>query len=180
MRNSARKTAAVTAGIALAAGTVLTASGVAAAAPAARTAATCTTSALHASLVDKGRGGQTGMSHIGKVLVLKNTSGRACALRGYPGLGLENGRHQPQTSHTHWGATYFAPDPGARTIVLRPGQSAEADLVWADADAPRMVRASYLEVTPPGSRDHLTVPFNHVVTNGDLSVTALARSVNVA
>ncbi|MDF3289631.1 DUF4232 domain-containing protein [Streptomyces silvisoli] len=180
MRNSARKTAAVTAGIALAAGTVLAASGVAAAAPAARGTATCTTSGLHASLVDKGRGGQAGMSHIGKVLVLKNTSGRTCALRGYPGLRLENAHHQSQTTHTHWGATYFVPDPGAKTIVLRPGQSAEADLVWADADAPRMVRAAYLEVTPPASRGHLTIPFNHIVTNGDLSVTAFTRSINVA
>ncbi|GAA1905028.1 DUF4232 domain-containing protein [Streptantibioticus ferralitis] len=177
MRSTARKTAAAAAGIALAAGTVLTTAEVASAAPAAP-AATCTTSALHASLVDKGS--QVGMSHIGKVLVLKNTSGRTCALRGYPGLRLENGRHQPQTTHTHWGGTYFVPDPGTKTIALRPGQSAEADLAWADADAPRMVHAGYLELTPPGSRTHLTIPFKNVVTNGDLSVTAFARSVKVS
>jgi hypothetical protein len=177
-RSTARKTAAAAMGIALAAGTVLTTTGVASAAPAAPTAS-CTTSGLRASLADKG-GSQVGMSHIGKVLALKNTSGRTCALRGYPGLRLENGRHQPQTTHTHWGGTYFVPDPGTRTIVLRPGQSAEADLVWADASAPRMVHAGYLEITPPASRTHLTIPFNNVVTNGDLSVTAFARSINVS
>jgi hypothetical protein len=175
-RNSARKTAAVTAGIALAAGTVLAAPGVSTAAPA-RTA-TCTPSGLRASLVD--RGSQVGMSHVGKVLALKNTSGRTCALRGYPGLALENARHGPMPTRTRRGATYFVPDPGTRTVVLRPGQNAEADLVWSDASAPRMAHASYLEVTPPAARSHLTIPFNYTVTNGDLSVTAFTHSIHVA
>ncbi|MFI1968593.1 hypothetical protein BLA24_05920 [Streptomyces cinnamoneus] len=178
MRTTARKAAGAGAAMALAAATLVTGAGAASAAPA-EAAATCGTSGLRASLADKSPGGQSGMSHEGTVLTLTNTSDHTCALRGYPGLGLEDARHGPLETHTSWGSTYFIPDPGKQTLRLRPGESAEAGLAWAHADAPTMVQARYLEITPPASRDHLTVPFDKTVTNGDLSVTAFARTVDV-
>ncbi|WP_367140100.1 MULTISPECIES: DUF4232 domain-containing protein [Streptomyces] len=140
---------------------------------------TCDVSGLKALLTDKG-GHQNGMSHEGTVLVLTNTSDRTCALRGYPGLQLEDAQHNAVTTNTTWGSTYFIPDPGKNTLLVRPGGSAEAALAWAHADAPRMVRAGYLRVTPPASRGFLTIPFERIVTNGDLSVTAFARSIDVS
>ncbi|MEV4443726.1 DUF4232 domain-containing protein, partial [Streptomyces sp. NPDC049577] len=153
----------------------------AAAAPAAPApgVATCQASGLSAALVDKAPGHQTGMSHEGILLTLTNTTTHPCALRGYPGLQLEDARHQPVETHTTWGSTYFVRDPGRHTVVLDPGRSAEAAMSWAHADAPRMVNAGYLRITPPASRDHLTVAFPKTVTNGHLSVTALARSITV-
>ncbi len=178
MRSTWGKAAAAAAATALTAGAVIGGAGTASAAPAARTA-TCDVSGLRAALSDKGAGGQAGMSHEGKVLTLTNTTGRTCALRGYPGLQLENVRHEPVETHTAWGSTYFVPDPGKRTIYLRPGGTAEADLAWAHADAPTMVQAAYLRVTPPASRGYLTIPFAKTVTNGDLAVTAFAHSITI-
>ncbi|MFF7726951.1 DUF4232 domain-containing protein [Streptomyces sp. NPDC008001] len=173
-------TATTAAAIAMATAAVL---GTAGAAPAAQSAAestpTCDVSGLRATLNDKG-GHQVGMSHEGTVLVLTNTSARTCALRGYPGLQLEDAHHKAVATNTKWGSTYFIPDPGKSTLLLRPGGSAEAALAWAHADAPRMVQAGYLQVTPPASRGHLTIPFDKTVTNGDLSVTAFAHSIDVS
>jgi hypothetical protein len=39
------------------------------------------------------------------------------------------------------------------------------------------VRASYLEVTPPGSATYLTISFVKLVDGGNLDVTAVARVV---
>ncbi|GGY10898.1 DUF4232 domain-containing protein [Streptomyces hiroshimensis] len=184
LRSTLGRTAATTAAIAAIAATVATATAVggaetASAAPAAGRTPTCDVSGLRASLTDKG-GHQNGMSHEGTVLVLTNTSGRTCALYGYPGLQLEDARHQAVGTSTSWGSTYFIPDPGRSTLVLKPGGSAEAALAWAHADAPRMVQAGYLRITPPASRDHLTIPFEKTVTNGHLSVTAFTDSINVS
>ncbi|ARZ66226.1 hypothetical protein SMD11_0560 [Streptomyces albireticuli] len=178
LRSTLRGTTATTAAMAATVATV-TALGGAATASAAPQTPTCHVSGLRASLSDKG-GHQNGMSHEGTVLALTNTSGRTCALRGYPGLQLEDTRHKAVDTITSWGSTYFVPDPGKRTLVLKPGGSAEAALAWAHADAPRMVQAGYLRVTPPASRDHLTIPFEKTVTNGQLSVTALAYGIDVS
>ncbi|UQI46465.1 DUF4232 domain-containing protein [Streptomyces sp. HU2014] len=178
LRSTLRGTTATTAAMAATVATV-TALGGAATASAAPQTPTCHVSGLRASLSDKG-GHQNGMSHEGTVLALTNTSGRTCALRGYPGLQLEDTRHKAVDTITSWGSTYFVPDPGKRTLVLKPGGSAEAALAWAHADAPRMVQAGYLRVTPPASRDHLTIPFEKTVTNGQLSVTALAYRIDVS
>ncbi|WP_190131136.1 DUF4232 domain-containing protein [Streptomyces mashuensis] len=177
IRSALGRTAATAAAVALAAGAVLGGGGAAAAAPAG--VPTCGVAGLRAALTDKG-GHQAGMSHEGTVLRLTNTTGHTCALRGYPGLQLEDTRHQPVETHTTWGDTYFVQDPGRHTLYLRPGGSAEADLVWAHADAPTMVQAGYLRITPPASHDHLTVPFAKLVTNGDLSVTAFAYRIDVS
>ncbi|MCC3772911.1 DUF4232 domain-containing protein [Streptomyces sp. UNOC14_S4] len=180
MRDTLRKAAAVAfAATALAASTVLTGTSAQAASAASTDATpTCRTTGLRASLADTDPA-QVGMSHRGKLLRLTNTSGRTCALRGYPGLGLEDAEHHPLVTETHWGSTYFAQDPGKRTLFLEPGQSAEADLAWAVADAPRVVHASYLEITPPASTTHLTLPFPERVTNGDLNVTAFAYRISL-
>ncbi|MGK5546108.1 DUF4232 domain-containing protein [Streptomyces sp. URMC 127] len=178
-----RKTLSLRAAATAAAMTAVTALGAAgtasAAPPAAAPTPTCDVSGLQASLSDKG-GHQNGMSHEGTVLILTNTSDRTCALRGYPGLQLEDAGHKAVTTHTTWGSTYFIPDPGKKTLLIRPGGTAEAALAWAHADAPRMVKARYLRVTPPASRGHLTIPFDKTVTNGDLSVTAFARTISVS
>ncbi|MBB5121672.1 hypothetical protein AF335_07950 [Streptomyces eurocidicus] len=176
-RNTLRGTATTAALAATVAATAVIGGGPAASA--APPTPTCQVKDLRAALSDKG-GHQNGMSHEGTVLVLTNTSGRTCALRGYPGLQLEDAGHRALDTSTSWGSTYFVPDPGKSTLSLRPGGTAEAALAWAHADAPRLVRAAYLRVTPPASRDHLTIPFEKTVTEGRLSVTALAHSINVS
>ncbi|MEU9448100.1 DUF4232 domain-containing protein [Streptomyces sp. NPDC048277] len=144
----------------------------------AQAAPTCSASALKATF-GKQLGG--GMNHQGVVIRLRNLSGRTCALRGYPGLGLENSAHRALTTHTHWGDTWYAKDPGKKTLVLQDGQSAEAVVAWTHANTGTSgaVHASYLEITPPASKQHKTLAFPEWVDHGDLSVTALARHIDV-
>ncbi|MEV5955090.1 DUF4232 domain-containing protein [Streptomyces sp. NPDC051987] len=145
----------------------------------ARTTPTCSAAALKATF---GQGLAGGMNHQGVVIRLRNLSGKTCALRGYPGLGLENSRHKAITTHTHWGDTWYAKDPGKKTLVLRDGQSAEAVVAWTHANTGTSgaVHASYLEITPPASTKHKTLAFPQWVDHGDLSVTALARHIDVS
>ena len=145
---------------------------------AAKATPTCSAGALKATF---GRQLAGGMNHQGVVITLRNLSGRTCALRGYPGLGLENSAHKKLTAHTHWGSTWYAHNPGKKTLTLKDGQSAEAVVAWTHANTGTSgaVRASFLEITPPGSTQHKTLAFPQWVDHGDLSVTALARHITV-
>ncbi|WP_316776529.1 DUF4232 domain-containing protein [Streptomyces sasae] len=139
---------------------------------------TCSAAALKATFGQQLAGG---MNHEGVVIRLRNLSGKTCALRGYPGLGLENSAHRALTTHTHWGNTWYAKDPGKKTLVLKDGQSAEAVVAWTHANTGTSgaVHASYLEITPPASTQHKTLAFRQWVDHGDLSVTALAGHIDV-
>ena len=112
------------------------------------------------------------------MLDLTNSSRHACALDGYPGLGLLDSRHRVLPTVTHRGDTFWTNDTGRRVVALAPGQTAYAGLAWAHA-GDRAVRASYLQVTPPNSTTHLTISFRQRVDGGDLDVTALADTVSL-
>lgn len=180
-RGNRRISRAVLAGAAVA-GLGLAGTAVAQAAPASATSAkatpTCSASALKATFGQKLAGG---MNHQGVVINLRNLSGRTCALRGYPGLGLENSAHKTLASHTHWGDTWYAASPAKKTLILKDGESAEAVISWSHANTGTSgaVHASYLQVTPPAATQHKTLAFPQWVDNGDLKVTALARHIDV-
>lgn len=122
-----------------------------------------------------------GMMHQGAMLRLTNTTRWTCALRGYPGVGMEDAHHRVLTTRTHWGSTWYATDPGRATLYLRPGQTAEANIAWTHANegTSGAVKAAYLEVTPPASRVHKVIAFNEWVDFGRLDVTALAYRITV-
>jgi hypothetical protein len=122
-----------------------------------------------------------GMNHAGIVIRLRNLSGKTCALRGYPGLGLENSAHKKLTTHTTWGNTWYAHNPGKKTLTLKDGESAEAVVAWTHANTGTSgaVHAAYLEITPPASTQHKTLALPQWVDHGDLSVTALAKHITV-
>ncbi|MFF0188415.1 DUF4232 domain-containing protein [Streptomyces sp. NPDC005244] len=169
--------------VAAAAALGLTGAGVAQAASAggagaAKSTPTCAVSALKATFGEKLAGG---MNHQGVVVKLRNLSGTACALRGFPGLGLENSAHKTLSSHTHWGDTWYAGNPGTKTLTLRDGESAEAVVSWTHANTgtPQAIHAAYLEITPPAATRHKTLAFPEWVDNGNLSVTALAKHIDV-
>lgn len=131
----------------------------------------CDTSGLRVTV--QNAPGQAGMSHDGVFLRFTNTSGHTCLLRGYPGLGLQDSAHKTLKSDVTWGSTYFDPTPGVRTLTLKPGADAWADLSWATA-YPQITHSSYLVVTPPNARTYKTVAFKEPVGAGRLSVTALS------
>ncbi|WP_369386993.1 DUF4232 domain-containing protein [Streptomyces sp. CG1] len=166
--------------VATAAGLGLAGAGVAQAAQAGAATATptCAVSALNASF---GEGLAGGMNHQGVVLKLENTGAHMCVLRGFPGLGLENGSHRTLHSTTHWGDTWYAKSPAKTTLTLRKGQSAEAVIAWTHANTGTAdaVHASYLQVTPPAATSHKTLRFPQWVDNGDLEVTTLAYRIDV-
>jgi hypothetical protein len=111
----------------------------------------------------------------GVTITLTNTGRTSCSLHGYPGLGLEGAAHHVLPSHTHWGPTYFAHDPGPRLIVLSPGQAASANVSLSPA-GPHPQPAVLLEVTPPNDYRHATIMLNYGTgsTSGNLHVTAMA------
>ncbi|MEU9381810.1 DUF4232 domain-containing protein [Streptomyces sp. NPDC048279] len=165
--------------VAAVAGLGLAWAGTAEASPSAATSVpTCSAGALKATF---GRQLAGGMNHEGVVIRLRNLSGRTCVLRGYPGLGLENSAHHGLTTHTHWGSTWYAKDPGKKTLVLKDGESAEAVAAWTHANTGTSdaVHASYLEITPPAATQHKTGAFPQWVDHADLSVTALAKHIDI-
>ncbi|MFE9388813.1 DUF4232 domain-containing protein [Streptomyces sp. NPDC006784] len=139
---------------------------------------TCNTSGLTASFGQKLGGG---MNHEGVVLKLKNTSGHTCNLRGYPGLGLEDSGHRTLSSSVHWGDSWYAKDPGKKTITLKDDASVAAVISWTHANTGTSDArdAAYLQVTPPANTTHKTLKFPSWVDNGRLEVTALATDVHV-
>jgi hypothetical protein len=113
----------------------------------------------------------------GFILTLTNTGGTPCYLYGYPGLGLEDASHHVLPSHTHWGSTYFAKDPGRHKVVLSPGENASASVAFVYTGTNK-AHATYLEVTPPNAYDHasIEIPSNvGQISTHDLYVTAMAR-----
>ncbi|MFE5143116.1 DUF4232 domain-containing protein [Streptomyces fagopyri] len=181
-RGSRRITRAVLAGAAVAglgiAGTAAAQAAPGSGAHSAKTTPTCSVSALKATFGKELAGG---MNHQGVVINLRNLSGRTCALRGFPGLGLENSAHKTLTSHTYWGDTWYAPSPAKKTLALKDGESAEAVISWSHANTGTRdaVHAAYLQITPPAATQHKTLAFPRWVDNGQLKVTALARHIDV-
>jgi hypothetical protein len=118
---------------------------------------------------------RAGTGQRGITITLTNTGSTSCSLHGYPGLGLEGTARQVLPSHTHWGPTYFARDPGPRLIVLSPGQAASANVSLSPAGQ-HPLTAIYLQVTPPNDYRHATIMLFYSTgnTSGDLHVTAMA------
>lgn len=136
---------------------------------------TCGTDDLRISFAERLGGG---MNHAGGTLELKNATGRTCALRGYPGLGLEDARHKALPTRTVRGGTWYADDPGNKLVLLKPGQAAQANVAWTHTGTEART-GSYLRVTPPAARTFRTIPLDDAVDFGELHVTAVAHRVPV-
>jgi hypothetical protein len=132
----------------------------------------CAMGTLKATL-DTGGTSQAGMNHLGTFLRVWNTGRQACSLSGYAGLALEGTGHTAIKTTAKHGSTYFATDPGTHPVILKPGGSAWADLVWSHTGA-SMAHAKYLQISPTGSNSHSTVAFDQSVDNSTLSLTAWA------
>ncbi|MEU3522478.1 DUF4232 domain-containing protein [Streptomyces sp. NPDC038707] len=143
-------------------------SGGAPAAPATSAAGSrCHTSELRASV---GRN-DPGAGQENFPVVLTNTSGRTCTLRGYPGAAFVS------ASGGQLGA-----DPGRTpdtpvTVTVRPGQSAWAGLTFSNpqVSGARPATPAALLVTPPDERDPLRVrwPGGPVPVSGNASAARL-------
>jgi hypothetical protein len=135
---------------------------------------------LEGSLATTVSGYQVGGGQDGITVKLTNTGTASCSLYGYPGLGLEDGRHRVLPSQTHWGSTYFARDPGPSLIILSPGQSATSSIAFAGG-GPGKRWAYFLQVTPPNAYDHAVIPLSYGTGGGgnDIHATAMARHTTI-
>jgi len=160
-------------GLALAAGAM---AGAGAPAAQAVPAPFCTADQLSVSVTP----GSPGAGQRYATVILRNrTVGIACRIRGYVGLGLlgRSGRTVP----TDAVRDHSRP---SRTVLLRPGQRAAANLHWTaipgtgepvySACEPTPVR---LQVTPPDARVQLLTPwrFGPVCLHGRIDVRPLTR-----
>ncbi|MFI2206188.1 DUF4232 domain-containing protein [Streptomyces sp. NPDC020192] len=133
--------------------------------PTAAAGSRCHTSQLSASV---GRN-DPGAGQENFPVVLTNSSGRACTLRGYPGaafVGASGGQLGPDPKR----------EPGSSvTVTLRPGQSAWAGLTFSNpgVSGARTATPAALLVTPPDERDSLKVAW----TGGAVPVSGNSSSV---
>jgi hypothetical protein len=132
---------------------------------AAVTSARCHTSELRASV---GRN-DPGAGQENFPVVLTNTSGRTCTVRGYPGAAFVS------ASGAQLGADPKREPGSPATITLRPGQSAWAGLTFSNPDISGAGTATpaALLVTPPDERDSLKVAW----TGGAVPVSGNSSSV---
>ncbi|REK89279.1 DUF4232 domain-containing protein [Streptomyces inhibens] len=165
----------VTAAAALAVGASAGMASAVSAAGAGAAAGSCRPGTLKVTTTDAGSS-QVGMSHEGTYLRVTNTGSSSCTISGYAGLALEGAGHTALRTTARHGDTYFAKDPGAHPVTLKPGKSAFADLVWTHADA-SPAPAKYLQVSPTGSNAHSVVAFDHGVDNATLSITAWSATL---
>ena len=86
-------------------------------------------------------------------IVLTNSSGRTCTVRGYPGAAFLN------ASGTQLGDDPQRESGSATTVTLKPGQSAWAGLSFSNPEVSgaKTATASWLAVTPPDEQDSLHV-----------------------
>lgn len=135
---------------------------------------------LQARLATTVSGYQVGGGQSGITLKLTNTGSASCSMYGYPGLGLEDANHHVMLSHTHWGATYFAHDPGPSLIILAPGQSATSSVAFKGG-GPAQPWATYLEVTPPNAYQHVAMVLSYGTggAGNDIYATAMARHTTI-
>ncbi|WP_405866473.1 DUF4232 domain-containing protein [Streptomyces sp. NBC_01515] len=105
-------------------------------------------------------------------IVLTNSSGRTCTVRGYPGAAFLNAS-----------GTQLGDDPQREsgttvtTVTLKPGQSAWAGLTFSNPEVSgaKTATASWLAVTPPDEQDALHVKW----TAGAVPVSGNASSVRL-
>jgi hypothetical protein len=127
--------------------------------PPSHTAAAC--GARQLSVSYGGTEGATG--HLEVTLTLRNGSGRACTLRGYPGARLLDAAGRPLPMRVRRGGGFF-PDSQRRprTVVLGPGRRARYGLSFATnneyAGARRCFAVAALVARPPGTSRWTRVP----------------------
>ncbi|MER6078242.1 DUF4232 domain-containing protein [Streptomyces sp. NPDC001833] len=128
----------------------------------------CHTSELTASV----GGNNPGAGQENFPIVLTNTSGRTCTVRGYPGAAFVNAA-----------GTQLGPDPQresgstAATVTLKPGQSAWAGLTFSNPEisGAKTATPAALLVTPPDEKDSLKVTWK----SGAVPVSGNASSVRL-
>lgn len=106
--------------------------------------------------------GNSGMGHIGIVLVFKNTSAQTCKLIGYPGVAGLNaaGTQVIQAKRTLNGYMHVLPaGQGPPVVTLTTGQSASAFVEGTDVPQGNAACATYpkLLVTPPNTTQSVTI-----------------------
>ncbi|MFJ9630645.1 DUF4232 domain-containing protein [Streptomyces sp. NPDC101175] len=131
--------------------------------------ARCHTSELKASV----GGNDPGAGQENFPIVLTNSSGRTCTVRGYPGAAFVNAS-----------GTQLGPDPVRETsggtggaVTLKPGQSAWAGLTFSNPEisGAKTATPTTLVVTPPDEKASLDVKW----TGGAVPVSGNSSSVRL-
>ena len=113
----------------------------------------------------------------GWTIEVQDKGNAACAIRGYPRLGLEGRHGQRLRSTTQDGPTYFHGDPGPSPVILQPGGFAVAWLACGTVSGSGNVRAHSLTIRTEGAASHKSVILasrSVTITRGMLDVTAWA------
>ena len=123
--------------------------------------------------------GGAAAGHLGLILVFTNTSGSACSMNGYPGASVSdaNGSHWNAAREMEGymgGAGGFSSPP---TVVLAPGGTASALLMWTDVDDPNATchTTDYTELLTTTPNTQSTVTYHGTYSCENLQVTPVVQ-----
>jgi len=126
---------------------------------------------------DSKRGRWQAMNQYGHVIVLRNVSGSACSLRGYPGVRLVDIAGHAIGKDAARGGGYVYPDPGPTSVVLAPHTGTASFTFGGPAmtgggQTPCPTSTAAI-VYPPGLRQQLRVNLVEPYCAGGITVTAV-------
>ena len=106
---------------------------------------------------------------------LRNTSGSACLMKGFPGAQLLSSTGAQLPTHVVPGGSYPFTNFAAAQVTLAPGQSAYFNVGYSDvphAGESTCPTATQVAITPPGASDSDPVTVQFQVCNmGTLTVS---------
>jgi hypothetical protein len=114
------------------------------------------------------------MGHGGETVVLTNRGAAACALGGYPGLGLlDRTDTVPLTVQRQQAAGFLFRYVPPRVVTLVPGTVISFGIEWINQVT---IAATTLIITPPNDTTMITLPITgyQVPNNHAVTVTAVA------
>lgn len=97
---------------------------------------------------------------IGQVVTLRNTSGTACSLTGYPGLQMLDASGHPIATSVVRGTSTTVSAVPVRPVVLAAGASASFEVGYQDSTGygnASCPTSSSVEVTPPNAYHYVVV-----------------------
>ena len=98
--------------------------------------------------------GPTGAAtgHYGVTIEIRNTSGAACSLRGYPGVQFVNADGKAMRTRPHHGSSFLWQTDSYETVKVAPGAFASFSLGGVDQSAGGLgcPTASVVKVIAPG------------------------------
>jgi hypothetical protein len=120
-------------------------------------------------------------THFGQTIIIRNTSGRACSLRGYPGVQFVNADGHALRTVPHHGASFLWSADTYQTVRVPPGAAVSFELGGVDYDVVHNKQcpvASLVKIIAPGLVTQVPLQVNWpYCLRGRVDVSAVVAGV---